>query len=124
MVSKNCCKISPIVCQNKKFLSELAKTKSSRKRYKLLKKATREQLLAIAEICLNIVSCRFEINARQKGRLQPYASIIRQISRLRSEKGARKLIVQKGSGFPGLFASLIAPILIDLAREYIIKEHS
>lgn len=119
MVHKNYCKINPIVCANKDFLNKLAKTKSHKKRYKLLKNATTEQLLAIAEICLNIVTSRFSLTNRQKQRLLPYANIVRQMSRLRSQEGARKLIIQKGSGLPGLFASLITPILIELAKTYL-----
>lgn len=119
MVHKNCCQINPLICNNKNFLNKLAKTKSSNKRHKLLKKATTEQLLAIAEICLNIVTSRFSLTTRQKQRLLPYVDIIRQMSRLRSQKGARKLIIQKGSGLPGLFASLLTPILIELAKSYI-----
>lgn len=119
MVHKNYCKINPIICENKDFLKKLAKTKSYKNCFKLLKKATIEQLLAIAEISLNIVTSRFSLTTRQKQRLLPYANIVRQMSRLRSQKGARKLIIQKGSGLPGLFASLLTPILIELAKTYL-----
>jgi hypothetical protein len=45
------------------------------------------------------------------------------MSRLRSERGARKLIVQKGSGAGvGLFAALFTPILLELAKNYLTKD--
>lgn len=107
------------VLDNANFLKALARTKSARKRKRLLKKADTNQLLAIAEICLNIVSSRFKLTTRQKKRLLPYADFVRRVSRLRSARGARHLIVQKGSGIGGVFAALITPILIELARNAI-----
>jgi hypothetical protein len=122
MVHKNCCQINPIICENKDFLKKLSKTKSSIKRHKLLKNATKEQLLAIAEISLNIVKSRFPLTKCQKQKLIPYANIVRQMSRLRSQKGAKKLIIQKGGGAAGLFSSLLTPILIELAKSLYIKD--
>lgn len=108
--------ISPIVCNNSQFLRQLATTKSENKKRKLLKHAGIEQLLALTEICLNIVKSRFKLTVRQKKRLLPYAHFVRSLSRARSERGARKILVQRGSGFGGVFAALITPILIELAR--------
>lgn len=117
-------KIGPIVVDNFDFLKALARTKSARKRKRLLKKAGTNQLLAIAEICLNIVCSRFKLTTRQKKRLVPYADFVRRVSRLRSERGARKLIVQKGSGIGGVFAALITPVLLELARNAIKGKNS
>ena len=108
-------KISQLVCNNSNFIRTLARTKSQHKRRKLLKKACSEQLLTLAEICLNIVRSRFRLTTRQRKRLLPYADFVRKISRIKSERGARKEIVQKGSGLPGFFAALLAPILAQLA---------
>jgi len=110
--------INPNIIKNQRFLYELAKTKTGDKRYRLLQNATTEQLLAIAEICLNIVSSRFSLTPDQKKRLLPYADIIRQISRLKTEQDAKRVIIQKGSGMPGLFSALLSPILIELVRSY------
>jgi hypothetical protein len=46
----------------------------------------------------------------------PYADFVRRMSRARTEIGTKKLIVQKGSGSAGLFAALLTPILIEIAR--------
>jgi hypothetical protein len=111
--------IGPIVHESIKFIQKLAKTKSFQKRRHLLKHATMKELLALAEICLNIVTTRFKLTTRQHKRLIPYANFIRKMSRMRSERGARNLALQKGSGIHGLFGALLTPILIELARSLI-----
>jgi hypothetical protein len=108
-------KISQLVCDNYDFLKTLSKTKSLKKRQKLLKKATTPQLLSIAEICLNIVKARFRLTQRQKKRMLPYADFIRRMSRVRSERGAKQ-IVQKGSGLQTLFPALLTPIILELSK--------
>lgn len=114
------CKPSPIVFENSKFLKSLAKTKSNRKCRRILKNASAQQLLSLIEIALNIVRSHFKLTTRQKKRLLPHATFVRAMSRVRSERGARKLFYQKGNGLPiGLFASLLTPILIDVARNII-----
>jgi len=123
MVSKSRCNISPLILENGKFLSLLSKTKSEKKRRRMLKLANSQNLLAIAEICLNIVKARYKLTTRQRKRLLPYAGFVRQMSRARSEKGARKLLIQKGSGVGGVLAALLTPILIELGRK-IIKNDS
>lgn len=111
-------KIGQIVYENSNFLCALARTKSANRRAKLLKRANSNHLLALAEICLNIVKQHFSLTARQRNRLMPYAEFIRRMSRARSERGARHLLAttQKGAGFGvGLFSALLTPILIALA---------
>jgi hypothetical protein len=112
-------RIGQTVCDCKNFIVKLAKIKSSRKCRRMLKDCTMKELLALAEICLNIASSNFPLSTRQKKRLMPHADFIRRMARLRSEKGARKLVVQQGSGAPAVFAALLTPILIDLARNLI-----
>uniref|UniRef100_A0A1I8AXK8 AAA+ ATPase domain-containing protein n=1 Tax=Meloidogyne hapla TaxID=6305 RepID=A0A1I8AXK8_MELHA len=101
----------------------LPKTRSERKRRRLLKQANTQHLLAIAEICLNIVKARYKLTTRQRKRLLPYAGFVRRMSRARSEKGARKLLIQKGNGVGGVLAALLTPILIEIGRN-IIKSDS
>lgn len=105
-----------VICDNFPFLCALARTKSIKRRRRLLKAASSVQLLALAEICLNIVKARFQLTTRQKKRMMPYAEFIRRMSRARSEGGARKTL-HKGSGFsPHLFPALLTPIIIELSR--------
>jgi hypothetical protein len=108
--------IGPNICDNIGFLRTLSKTKSETRRRRLLKKATSSELLAIVEICLNIIKSRFRLTTRQKKRILPYAGIVRSISRIRSERGARK-ILQRGGGFPiAAAAAILTPIIIDVVR--------
>ena len=112
-------KINQNISQHYNFLKSLTKTKSSKKRRQLLKAALTEELLAIVEICLNILKGNLKLFARQKRRLIPYVDFLRSMSRVRSERGARKLLIQKGSGAGGLFAALLTPVLIELGRSLI-----
>lgn len=114
-------KISEIVTRNSTFLHSLARTKSFRKRRRLLKNADANQLLSLVEICLNILCSRFKLTTRQKKRLMPYADFVRRLARKRTERGARKILVQKGSGLGGVFAALLTPVLIELARSFATK---
>jgi len=107
--------VSQIVKENSKFLSILSRTKSQRKINRLLRLSTTNQLLALVEICLNIVKARINLTKCQKKRLLPYADFVRKMSRIKSEKGARKTLNQKGGGI-GTFAALLTPVLIELAR--------
>jgi len=109
--------ISQIVKNNFHFLKQLAKTRSLQKRKRLLKQATIGQLISLSEICLNILRNKFQLTKRQKGRLVPFADFVRRIGRVRTERGARKLVIQKGNGLPlGLFPALLTPIIIELAK--------
>lgn len=115
MAPYNQTKIGQIVFDNENFLRTLARTKSSRKRQRLLRSATTQQLLSIVEICLNIIIARFRLTTRQKKRLMPYAHFVRKIARLETERGAKKILNQHGNGIPfGFFAALLTPILIGL----------
>ncbi|KAL3075559.1 hypothetical protein niasHT_036579 [Heterodera trifolii] len=84
-------KISQLIHDNSKWLCALARTRSAKKCCKLIRKASADQLLALVEICLNIVASRFRLNKRQKKRLMPYAGFVRCLSRARSERGARQI---------------------------------
>jgi superfamily I DNA/RNA helicase len=110
------------IVENNHFFGLLARTKSERKLKKLLKNASPQQLLALAELCLNILTSRFQLTTRQKKRLHPYANYVRQMSRLKTEKGARRFIVQKGTGAgTGFFTALLTPLLIELVNRLTIK---
>lgn len=116
---------SPTIASNHQFLRSLARTKSHRRRKRLLKSATTQQLLSLVEIALNILRNRFRLTQRQKNRMLPFVAFIRQLGRIRSERGARKLVVQKGGGLPiALFSSLLTPIILELARTVISNSSS
>ena len=98
------------------FLRSLARTRSERKRKRLIKQATPEQLLALVEISLNIVKSCFTLTTRQRKRLLPYADAVRRLARLRTEQSARKFLVQRGGGIitGGLLSALLTPIVLEI----------
>ena len=101
------------VCQNINFLKILARTRSIRRQKKLLRLASTNELLSIVEVALNIIKGRFNLTTRQKNRLVPFADFVRSLSRVKSEKGARK-ILQRGSEIP--IAALITPVILEALR--------
>jgi hypothetical protein len=107
--------IGESVYNNLKFLKTIVKTKSEKKRRRLLRLATTTELLTIVEIAINIIKARFLLTTRQRTRLVPYVEYIRRLARARSESGARK-IVQKG-GSLGLVA-LLTPIIIEAIKHF------
>ena len=59
------------ICNNIPFLKTLFRSKSERKRSRILRADTNQELLAIEESALNIVRGRFGSSARQKSRIDP-----------------------------------------------------
>jgi hypothetical protein len=115
--------IPEYIIENKNFLQLLAKTRSEKKLRKQLKNASSPQLLALIEFCLNILTNRFSLTTRQKKRMSPYADYIRKMSRLKTERGARRFIVQKGTGAgPAFFTALLTPLLIEIAKAAIKRD--
>jgi hypothetical protein len=101
------------ILENLKFIKEVSKTKSEKKRKSLLAKATTNELLAIVESALNIVKSRFRLTTKQRHRILPHVEYIRHLSRVKSENSARKL-VQTGNGLG--IAALLTPIIIEAFR--------
>lgn len=115
-INKKQANISKLICDNYPFLCALVRTKSEKKRRRMLRLSNVEQLLSLVEVCLNIVKAHFPLTSRQRTRLMPYADFVRKMSKVRSERGARKLVVQHGTGVSGLFPALLTPILIALSH--------
>src|SRR4051812_4537024 len=106
------CTVSPLIYENSEYLKNLLRTKSIRRRRQLLKEISLPQLLAITEICHNILMNCFKLTTRQKNRMLPYADFIRRQGRIRTERGARSLILKKGNELHiDLFPSLLTPII-------------
>jgi phosphoribosylformylglycinamidine (FGAM) synthase-like amidotransferase family enzyme len=104
---------------NKDYLDKFIKTKSKRKRSKFLAEADKEKLLAIVEICTNILKGRFELDKKQRRRLSKSAEFYRSIARSRSEKTARRRI-QTGGSLTAL-AAVISPVLGVIAQHILDK---
>ncbi|KAL3118844.1 hypothetical protein niasHT_008191 [Heterodera trifolii] len=99
------------VVHNYDYLKKLGKTTSEKKRRHLLNSAGCEELLALVEICLNVLNGNFCLSSKQKQRLAPFAKDIRQLARVRSERGARKLL-------PDTCSAIMANKLILLPYEH------
>lgn len=84
--------VGSVVQENVEFLSKLAQTKSRRVQIQLIRAASRSQLLAILETCINILKYRFPLKNQQKRRLKPYANYIRRIARKRTPEGVREIL--------------------------------
>jgi len=106
--------IGPRILENYLFLRKLVKSKSDSKRLKALKNANRDELLALVEVCSNILSSNFNLTTRQKKKIVPFANYIRKLSRIRSESGARKIVVQTGTGL--FLPSLLIPVIAEATR--------
>lgn len=115
---KQTCKVGNRVIRNLAFLKKIAYMRSKKRILRQLDHATPDELLAIVEIASNILSSNFCISTRQRKNLYPYADYIRKLARIRSEKGARK-IIQKGEG--SFIPALLLPVVIEVARYYLNK---
>jgi hypothetical protein len=109
---------SPYIKENVEFLQKLASTKSEKKKNALLLNASAEQILAIVEICANILKFNFALTKPQKRKLARYADFYRSIARSKTEKGARNRI-QQGSGIA--LGAILVPVLAELAAHLVQK---
>ncbi|KAL7078981.1 hypothetical protein ACQ4LE_001260 [Meloidogyne hapla] len=109
---------SPYVKENFEFLQRLAKTSSDKKKNALILSASADQILAIVEICANILKNNFTLNRRQRKKLARSADFYRSIARTRSENSARIRLQQGGSA---ALAAILVPVLGALAEHIIHK---
>lgn len=104
------------VLNNLNFLKRLCRSKSDSLRWKIIKKATTEELLTLVEICTNILRPeRFCLSKKCIEKLQNFAPVVRALARKRSEKSARRFVVQQHGNGP-LFIALLSPIIAEAAR--------
>lgn len=102
------------ILKNLEFIKRLARTSSEKRRRKLLHSATDEQLEVLVEICVNVCRGTFQLKPRQIQKILPHANFVRRLARKKSPVGAKKTIVQQGTG--SAFTSLLLPILLALAK--------
>ena len=112
-------KTSELIAANAKFVKTLATARSKQRRKHLIRNANTNQILSLVEIALNLLRGRIPIRANHKQRLGTHASDIRRLSRVRSDKAARKVLLkseQRGSGpfaVASIISRLLVPFLID-----------
>ena len=107
---------SPTIEANAKFIKTLASCRSQERRKHLIKTATTAQLLALVEIAANLLRGRIPIRTDRKRQLGGQANTIRRLSRVRSDKSARKILLsseqqQEGKG-PFAVASIVSRLLL------------
>lgn len=124
----------PRTLKNFGFLYSLYNTKSAKKRYEILQNATREQLLAVMDVCSNITKGHFTPTPRYQRVLERYIDHMRRLNRVRSEKGALR-VIQSGEGIVvdptarrkrdrirvmqtgrGFLPALLVPVLFEIAH--------
>jgi hypothetical protein len=110
---------SNYIKNNCEFLQKLAKTKSESKKQKYISIADRDKLLAIVEICSNILKANFPLKNHQRKKLARNAEYYRKISRARTEKSARHRIQNGGSAVA--LAAILAPVLGSFAQHILDK---
>jgi len=85
------------IVDNLTFLKKLSRSRSDKRRWRLLKYATADELLSLVEICSNLLKPKqFCLSSRQIARLQQFAPIVRALARKRTEQGARRFVIQQG----------------------------
>jgi hypothetical protein len=105
--------------KNQDFLQKICRTKSNKRLAKLLKTASEDQLLAVVDICHNIIKGNLNIKNSQRKKLARSGDYYRAISKARSPQTAKNRI-QKGGNI-GLISAIIAPVLGALAQNLLDK---
>ena len=102
--------------RTKVFLRRLALAKSPAKRRAILESATRDELQAVLETCVNVLQFGFPLTPPQRKRLEPHAPYLRRLARTRSEQGVRRVLQTGGAG---VFSALLLPVLSALVGSLI-----
>jgi hypothetical protein len=107
------------IIKNQDFLQKICRTKSNKRFAKLLKTASEEQLLAVVDICHNILKGNLTLKNTQRKKLARSGDYYRAISRARSPHTARRRI--QSGGNIGLIGAIIAPVIGALAQSLLDK---
>ena len=104
---------------NEPFLRLL--TRSSAKRRKvLLRQASKKELTALFEICLNIIKANIRLNSTQFKKLKKHQRVIRTLSDKKVPLRKKITVNQKGGAAGaviGTIASLVLPLLAKLVKK-------
>ena len=106
--------------ENFNFLKQLCKSKG---RKALLENASKSNIKAVCEICLNLLCGNIYVNEKTKIKLKKYREPIELLANKRRLSLAKKKVVlnQKG-GFVGLLAGLALPIVTSLVARALSKK--
>ena len=113
-LAANGCVFGECVFKNYRFLATLADEKSPEERVALIKEATDDELLTLAECCLNVLDVHHTpLDKNQLKELKPYAKEIRAMSRTERTDDARRC-AQVGYG--AFLPALLIPLLGEVVR--------
>jgi hypothetical protein len=101
--------------RNGEFLRDLSEAKSRAKCKRVLQKAGKKEIIALAEVAKNVLHNRLKIPPGKKRTLCDAKRAIRQIASRLTNCNNKKKIVQRG-GFPviaGILASTAVPYIIE-----------
>lgn len=116
------------VINNFGFLYELYSCRTVRERWEMLQEASRDQLLALVEICSNVNRRNFRLTTRQFRRLKKHWLFLQSLGRVRKPHRAMH-VLQKGEGVTrhgiplkdqrgtGFVPAVLLPILVEAAAE-------
>lgn len=95
--------------KHKDFLSLLSKSRNKKRRNQLLSIATPSELLAISEICHNLLKGNLPLKNLQQKKLEKYKKVLRKLSQRKTNKDTKKRMLQRQQG--GFFSALL-PVAI------------
>lgn len=95
---------------NTPFLHLLARS-GPKRRKNLLKQATKEELSAIFEICLNILRGNLNIKGKDYTKLKRQRQLIRKLADKKVSVKQKKVLVNQKGGFIGTLAAVALPAL-------------
>lgn len=128
--------IGPRTRRNFLFLYRLLDTKSPKQRWAMIQGCNKDELLSIIDVCTNVRRKSFKLSAKERRRIERHESALNRLSRVRSEKSAKKWI-QTGEGVVhnpqarrkretykivqrgGMLPAILAPVLTELAAQLI-----
>lgn len=100
--------VSREVRQNVQFLQTILRSRSVKQRRRLIESATRDQLHAILEVCINLLRFRVPVTPQQKKSLLAHADAIRRLSRQRSVESVRRILLSSSAS---MLSALLRPLL-------------
>lgn len=100
------------VVRNFEFIKKLCK---SGKCYSVIRNASKDNVKAICEICLNVINGNIAVDVKSKNKLKKHRKSIEFLSKRRVSLHKKKqfLINQRG-GFLGMLASIALPLISGL----------
>jgi hypothetical protein len=100
------------VVRNFDFLKKLCKSRNCKS---LLRNASKNNVKALCEVCLNFLKGNIAVDEKTKSKLKKHRKCIEFLSKRRvSLRTKKKFLVDQRGGFMGLLASIALPLISGL----------